>query len=251
MVNVVAMKLEQPIAVYGNPQKENGYTPIANELLEQIISFDFTKRQLIVILTIARMTYGYSKKSDALSGWQIAEMTKLDRSDVSKTISELIKMNVVVKYETGRESHGVLVHEIAINKLYKTWLTVGNLPTVGKTPTVGNLPTVTVGKTPTQPLVKHPTHKAIKTIKQDIPKKPKSRTSKTLIPENFSISERVRVWAEKNGHKNLEAHLENFILSANAKAYIYADWDSAFMTAIRSNWAKVETKDESFKGQFL
>jgi len=168
MANVISMKLEQPLAEYGNPQKENGYTPIANELLEQIVSFDFTKRQLIVILTIARMTYGYSKKSDALSGWQIAEMTKLDRSDVSKTLSELLKMNVVVKYETGRESHGVLVHEIAINKLYKTWLTVGNLPTVGKAPTVGNSPTVTVGNLPTQPLVKHPTHKAIKTIKQNI-----------------------------------------------------------------------------------
>jgi len=245
------MLLEQPIANYGNPQKENGYTPIANELLEQIISFDFTKRQLQVILTIARMTYGYSKKSDALSGWQISEMTKLDRSDVSKTITELLKMNVIIKHEDGRQSHGVLVNEISINKFYKEWITVGKTPTVGKSPTVGNLPTVTVGNLPTEPLVKHPTHKAIKTIKQYISETPKKRTSKTVLPDDFSISERVKLWAEKNGHKNLEAHLENFIISCNAKGYTYADWDSAFMGAIRNNWAKVEKKDESFKGKFL
>lgn len=246
MANVVAMKLEQPIAVYGNPQKENGYTPIANELLEQIISFDFTKRQLIVILTIARMTYGYSKKSDALSGWQIAEITKLDRSDVSKTIAELIKMNVVTKHENGRESHGVLVHEISINKLYKTWVTVGNLPTVGKTPTVGNSPTVTVGNLPTQPLVKHPTHKAIKTNKTSIAK----NTNKTSLPDGFSISERVKTWAEKNGHDQLEKHLENFILSCEKNSYKYANWDSAFMDAIRKNWAQV-TANKTQKPSWL
>ena len=159
------MKLEQPLAVYGNPQKEDGYTPIANELLEAILKADFSKRQLLVIMTVARMTYGYSKKSDALSGWQIASMTNLDRSDVSKTINELVNLNVLIKHENGRESHGIFVNEIAINKLYKSWVTVGNLPTVVKLPTVGKTPTVTVGKTPTQPLVKHPTHKAIKTNK--------------------------------------------------------------------------------------
>lgn len=162
------MKLEQPLAQYGNPQKENGYTPIANELLEQIMSFDFSKRQLLVLLAISRMTYGYSKKSDALSGWQIAKLTKLDRSSVSKTINELLELNVITKLDTGRVSHGVLVNEIAINKLYKDWLTVDKTSTVDKSSTVDKTSTVTVDKTSTQPLIKRPTHKAIKTIKQNI-----------------------------------------------------------------------------------
>lgn len=162
------MELNQPAATYGSPQKEDGYTPIANELLEAILLADFSKRQILIIMTIARMTYGYSKKSDALSGWQIASMTGIDRSDVSKTINELVKMNVITKHENGRESHGIFVNEISLNKYYKTWQTVGELPTVGKTPTVGKLPTVTVGKLPTEPLVKHPTHKAIKTNKTNM-----------------------------------------------------------------------------------
>ena len=113
------MKVEQPLVSYGNPQKEDGYTPIANELLEAILRADFSKRQLLVILTIARMTFGYSKKSDALSGWQIASITGIDRSHISKTINELVELNVVKKLDLGRKSHGIFVHELTINKHYK------------------------------------------------------------------------------------------------------------------------------------
>jgi len=62
---------------------------------------------------------------------------------------------------------------------------------------------------------------------------------KIYIPDNFSISERVKVWAYKNNFQNLEQHLEHFKLSCTAKGYKYVDWDSAFMRAIKDNWAKI------------
>jgi hypothetical protein len=61
----------------------------------------------------------------------------------------------------------------------------------------------------------------------------------TLLPPDFSISERVRKWATDKGHTKLEAHLEHFAGTARAKGYKYTDWDEAFMNAIRSNWAQV------------
>lgn len=64
----------------------------------------------------------------------------------------------------------------------------------------------------------------------------------TTIPENFGISDRVEKWASTNGHQQLEKHLEYFVLKAKAKAYKYTDWDSAFMGAIRDNWAEVKPK---------
>jgi hypothetical protein len=70
--------------------------------------------------------------------------------------------------------------------------------------------------------------------------KPKNNTKRN-IPDDFGISERVIKWAEKNGYSNLESHLENFIFASKKKAYLYADWDAAFMSAIRDNWAKVPT----------
>lgn len=169
-----------------NPQKENGYTPIANELLEQMLLFDFSKRQLAVLLAIVRMTYGYSKKSDALSSWKIQEMTRIDRSHVSKTINELVEMNVIIRHEEGRISHGVFVHELSINKHYDEWLTVANLATVNKTATVNESATepsmncgATVYESATEPSTKQPTHKAIKTI---------SKTNKTIKAKTREIS---------------------------------------------------------------
>jgi hypothetical protein len=33
--------------------------------------------------------------------------------------------------------------------------------------------------------------------------------------------------------------LESFVSKAKAKAYTYADWDQAFMNAIRDDWANL------------
>lgn len=68
----------------------------------------------------------------------------------------------------------------------------------------------------------------------------RAKAKKTIIREDFSISDRVKKWAEKNNHANLEKHLESFISRSKAKGYEYVDWDEAFMTAIRDNWAKIE-----------
>jgi hypothetical protein len=42
---------------------------------------------------------------------------------------------------------------------------------------------------------------------------------------------------KKHGH--LEEHLESFTAKCRANGYCYADWDAAFMEAIRSNWARI------------
>jgi uncharacterized protein YdaU (DUF1376 family) len=61
----------------------------------------------------------------------------------------------------------------------------------------------------------------------------------TPLPADFSISDRVRNWAESKGYNRLDEHLEAFIGLARAKGYTYADWDAAFENAIRGDWGKV------------
>lgn len=149
------------------PQTEDGFTRLANELLDAIIRFDFTKRQYAVLLSVVRKTYGYNKKADALSIYQISVMTGIDRADTSRAVAELHAMNVLTKAETGRMAHGQIVPEISINKDYETWLTVGKSPSVvtdAKTPPVvkhhqWQNTTNTDGVLPTPPVVKHHTHK--------------------------------------------------------------------------------------------
>ena len=78
---------------------------------------------------------------------------------------------------------------------------------------------------------------------QSEPNKDKARKrAKSLIPlpENFSISERVRHWAAAKGHARLEEHLEHFIGYARANGKRYEDWDQAFMNAVRGDWAHLK-----------
>lgn len=77
----------------------------------------------------------------------------------------------------------------------------------------------------------------------------KSKTP-TPISDDFQISDSIKAWALKNGHTQLEKHLESFINKCKAKNYKYSDWDAAFRNAIADNWAKVGqaqlTQDKSY-----
>jgi Domain of unknown function (DUF4373) len=67
----------------------------------------------------------------------------------------------------------------------------------------------------------------------------------TTIPKDFSISDKVILWAEKNNHTNLQKHFDNFVLSCQARNYKYTNWDAAFMKAIRDNWAGVQAEKKN------
>lgn len=79
-------------------------------------------------------------------------------------------------------------------------------------------------------------------INKDTPVIPKAR--KRSLPTDFKISKNVQAWAAEKGIQNLPAHYEYFIDCAKAKGYQYVDWDSAFMNAIKGDWAKVGFKAE-------
>ncbi len=69
--------------------------------------------------------------------------------------------------------------------------------------------------------------------------KKRKKPAETPLPEDFKPSESTLAWAAKKGYTRLDDHLEHFIGVAKAKGYRYADWQSAFQNAVRSNWAKI------------
>lgn len=78
--------------------------------------------------------------------------------------------------------------------------------------------------------------------KEDIPRARRAVPKKTAIPDCFALSDRVRQWAEAKGVERLDEHLEAFVTACKARGYTYADWDAAFMTAVRDDWAKLGAK---------
>ena len=98
-----------------SPQTEHGFTRLADELLEALIRFDFTKRQYKVLLAVIRKTYGFQKKEDDMTAQQLADMTGLDRANVTRTLNELAKLRVLHK-RPGR--YGQV---LGVNKDYESW----------------------------------------------------------------------------------------------------------------------------------
>lgn len=100
-----------------NPQKEDGYVAIANDLFEAIfLHHDFTKRQLKVISSIIRNTYGWNKKTCTISLREISAETGIDYRHVSTTLQELIEKSVLFV-----EGFSTETRTYKLNKNYDEW----------------------------------------------------------------------------------------------------------------------------------
>ena len=79
-----------------NPQKENGYTAIANELLDALGLVKLTDYEKTVVIHIWRKTYGFSKKEDWISNSQFVLATGINKGNISRTIKSLRNKGIVI-----------------------------------------------------------------------------------------------------------------------------------------------------------
>ena len=101
-----------------NPQIEDGYTKIANEIMDALCRFRIPGEERQVLDSILRKTYGWNKCEDKISMGQIAEMTGLKRQNVSRAIQSLLskKITLVIK----SDDRGINV--LKFNKNYHEWV---------------------------------------------------------------------------------------------------------------------------------
>lgn len=112
-----------------NPQKENGYTAIANELFEALCEIRINGEARQVLDVIFRKTYGFNKKEDRIALSQFVEKTKLKKPTVCKALNKLKEMNLIVVTQKGNEDN-----IFKINKDYNTWKPLPKKITVKKEP---------------------------------------------------------------------------------------------------------------------
>ena len=80
-----------------NPQTEDGFTRISNEIIEKLCRIKLSAYQTRIVFCIIRKTYGFNKKEDWISNSQFVLMTGLRPAHVSRSISELLMMQIVTK----------------------------------------------------------------------------------------------------------------------------------------------------------
>src|SRR3990167_1415977 len=80
-----------------NPQVENGYTRIANDIIEHLVKIPLLGAELRVLLFIIRKTYGWGKIQDKISFTQFEKGTGISRQTINKTIKNLVAKGMIVK----------------------------------------------------------------------------------------------------------------------------------------------------------
>ena len=190
-----------------SPQLEDGFVRIANELYDQMVKAEFSKRQYKILLFVMRKTYGFNKKFDTISLSQFMESTGLDRANVSRTVNELVAAKVLLKQQHSNSQ------TLGVNKHYEEW-------SVAKTTTPQVLPKQqrSVAKTTTKVLPKQQPQKTRKTIQ-------KTNTRKFDIFYANYPKKRGRETAYKSWQKlNPDESLMDEIMSALERQKISIDW---------------------------
>jgi phage replication O-like protein O len=92
-------------------QLENGYTRIANEIIEELLLQKLTAYEMKFILLVIRKTYGWGLLNNKISLSYISEKTGIDLRNVSRIKKSLLKRGILTK--SG--------HHLGFNKRFNQW----------------------------------------------------------------------------------------------------------------------------------
>ena len=222
-----------------NPQLKNGYTKIANELLEAICRLNISGNEMRILLYIIRRTYGFNRSYAEISLSEIASAVGTRSVHISRALKKLSALNLIEL----RSSEGVRPQTISIVKDYEEWtvesctelllpkmvtVTKNGNPTITKNgnPTItknGN-PTITKNGNPTITKNGNPTYKENnKEIIKERGKerKPHGRYENVFLSDN-EIIELNKDYGEDNAKKYIQK-VDSYVQSKGKK---YTDYDA-------------------------
>lgn len=104
-----------------SPQKEKGYTPIANELIDALSKYRIRGESWQVLCVILRNTYGWNRKEAKLSLGYIAKATGITRPSVAQNLKFLKEINII----GVRQNPNSNINILHINKDFSKWKVLG------------------------------------------------------------------------------------------------------------------------------
>lgn len=256
---------------------DDGYTKLANELLEAICKLNISGRKFRVFMAIIRKTYGFKKKVDRIPSSQIAEIVGCSSSNARHDVVALKTMKLIV--QDGER--------IGPNPVISDWITVetkAKKPVRIDAPCVkSNAPCVESDKAEidkkhhegalnltggcvksdaesalnlTHSKEKRNISKEIGAIQESLPIPTDQQKSKTKpkgtrkkpgkpIDPDFWVSDDMRNWfAQKEIPADLNLETEKFVNYHTANGTLFADWRAAWR-----NWMLNAKKYAAERGQ--
>lgn len=157
-----------------SPQLEDGYTTIANEILEAMAKTPFSGKEIQIVCVVFRKTYGWHKKNAPMSIGGFQKDTGLDRRSVTRTLSRLTQRRILIKTSNG------FISTYGFQKDYTKWKGRGKKTPVGaKRP----LPPKIGVKRPLKIGAKLPPHKIYKDKKYYVEGSDELRLASFLLEE--------------------------------------------------------------------
>lgn len=98
-----------------SPQLKNGYTKIANEIMDALINYRIPGEQMQCLLFVIRKTYGWNKKKDSISLSQFSETTGINKPCVCRALNKLINKNIIIKKDNTK------IITYCLQENYKKW----------------------------------------------------------------------------------------------------------------------------------
>ena len=100
-----------------NPQKEDGFVAIANELAEAFARIRISGEEWQCLWVILRKTYGWHKKQDSIPFSQFIEATGIIKQHINRAIRKLESKKVIIVTNIGYEK----AKGYGLNKNYEEW----------------------------------------------------------------------------------------------------------------------------------
>ena len=102
-----------------NPQLQDGYVKLANEILEALVRSNLSGTELAIILHLIRKTYGFNKKQDEISISQFLKAIPVTKPTLCKCLRNLQLVNIIKLVKKGNSLKRSNLYEF--NKNYETW----------------------------------------------------------------------------------------------------------------------------------
>lgn len=194
-----------------DPQVRNGYTRIANELLEAICRLNISGNEMRILLYIIRRTYGFNRTYAEMPLSEISAAVGMRKNHISEAIKKLSAKKIIELHP----SKGPKPQTISIVKNYEEWAVesciVLTFPKTGTVPENGN-PIVPENRNPTVPengnhTVPENGNHTYKENKESI----KERGKKIPTPKKENIKTKYGIY-------------ENVLLSADEYSQLVSDY---------------------------
>ena len=222
---------------------DNGYTRIANEILEALARLDLSGREFRVAITVMRKTYGFHKKVDWIGREQIAEITEISSENVSRMVTMLVTKKVLLQEGTGNvkklgintnlsDWNRVESDTIDVSKQHDPELTIVSNPTAARVESdMGRVENDTVS------CQKRQTQKKKETItKETITKEIVAGASRGCRLAYTSIPDDWKTWASEEGHKNPDREFSvfrDYWIAKPGHGGVKTDWLATWRNWIR------------------